>query len=131
LILLKKPGRLIQAFLFATTMGKTFFVKEQPEKPVKKAKAEEEVPEDSKENRLAKVEEILAFVKLQFQPAKSLPEADFTLTTREVYDRLQKHYPSGLYGRKDVFDLLSKLGYTYAIVNQVDFHWLFKEVREA
>jgi hypothetical protein len=112
-------------------MGKTFFVKEQAEKPAKKAKSEEDIPEDSRVDRLAKVEEIMAFVKLQFQPAKSLPEADFTLTTREVYDRLQKHYPSGLYGRKDMFDLLSKLGYTYVIIDQMHFHWLFKEAREA
>jgi hypothetical protein len=104
-------------------MGKTFFVKEKPE--------EEDSAEDSKAERLAKVEEIMAFVKLQYLPASNLPEADFTLTTREVYDRLQKHYPTLLYARKDVFNLLSSLGYSYVIIEELDFHWLFKERRAA
>jgi|GEM_PF-2834107 len=103
-------------------MGKKFFVKDE---------REDDLPDgESKVDRLARVEEIMAFVKLQFVAAKTLPEADFTLSTREVYERLQKHYPTATYGRKDIFDLLGKLGYTYVITDEMHFHWLFKEARE-
>ena len=63
----------------------------------------------------------------QFQPAAALDEAGLTLSTQQVFERLQALYPSVSYSPTDVYLALQAAGFTYADpYRDLGYVWLFK-----
>ena len=90
-------------------------------------KASEEAPQEATDFSDPRFDVLLSEIGKRFEPASSLDEAGLQLTTQEVFERLQKFYPSGYYSVQLVFDGLRKLGFLFDDpYKDMNFVWLFK-----
>ena len=73
------------------------------------------------------ITELVGYIRFQYEPAQTIPEADFTPTTAQVYMMLYKHYPSEAMSQEIVFRLLKDAGYRYEFLPGTQtFVWLMK-----
>lgn len=71
-------------------------------------------------------EELITTISDHFAVAHTFAESTLQLSTEEVYERLQKIYPSRTYNKGDVFRALRDLEFVYDDPTRtMDYKWLF------
>lgn len=71
-------------------------------------------------------EELITNISNNFRIADNYAESTLQLSTQEVFERLQRIYPSRSYSQGDVYKALNELGYKYDDPHrEMEFKWLF------
>jgi len=72
-------------------------------------------------------DELMAHIPALLEPAATPGESTLQLTTAEVFERLQRHYPSQSYTPEAVYQALADMGYVqHDPYRTLEFVWLFK-----
>lgn len=67
-----------------------------------------------------------AFISQHFKPATTVADADFTLTTKQVFERIEKIMPGACSGT-DIYSTLLRLGFKlHDTSGEMEMEWLIK-----
>jgi len=72
---------------------------------------------------------VISYLLNNYEPAKSLADATLSLTTREIYLKLQDLYPSADYSGLDVALWLEEMNFEFRDKGQLNPEWLLKKKR--
>lgn len=73
------------------------------------------------------LEEILIFLLKKYKPAANIQQASLMKTTGEIIDSISLFYPGALLPSNTLHTLLTKAGFKYDCVDDMQFVWLMKE----
>ena len=74
----------------------------------------------------ALIEKIKNYFKQQFEPTQMLVAGTVTLTTQEIYVKMQSLYLSECYGVTDVAEWLHDWGYSFTDMGQMRYEWMLQ-----
>lgn len=72
-------------------------------------------------------EKIMTHISNTYLPCDNIADADLHLSTNEIYNKLQRLFPSGCYSASDVSQWMDKLKFYFTEIGNLNFEWLLKK----
>lgn len=71
-------------------------------------------------------EKIKNFIRLNYIPTQDASQATMRLTTKEIYENIERIYPGMPFGTNELAQFLHELGFTFWDAGSMRFQWLLK-----
>lgn len=72
-------------------------------------------------------EHIKNFIRINYEPVQTVPEATFRMTTADVEAAIRKLHPDIEFTGGELAQWLHELGFTFWDAGEMRFEWLFKD----